>query len=192
VDNVLDWHRRALDEFGRRVHAVADDQWVCQTPCTDWQVRALVNHLVVEQLWVPAMLDGATIGEVGDRFDGDQLGDDPVAAWDVAAKAAADAFAADGALDRTVHLSYGDRPAREYCLEMTFDLIVHAWDLARAIGADEQLDAELVEMAYAQVEPQVDAMAASGLFAEPVPVPDDADPQTRLIAITGRDPDAAP
>ncbi len=190
MDNVLDWHRRALDEFGRRVHAVADDQWVCRTPCTDWQVRALVNHLVVEQLWVPAMLDGATVAEVGDRYEGDQLGEDPVAAWDVAAKTAADAFAVDGALDRTVHLSYGDRPAREYCLEMTFDLIVHAWDLARAIGADEQLDPELVELAYAQVEPQVDTLAASGLFAEPVPVPDDADQQTRLIAITGRDPEA--
>jgi uncharacterized protein (TIGR03086 family) len=188
MDDVLDFHRRALDEFGRRVHAIRRDQWVCATPCTDWSVRQLVNHLAVEQLWVPPLLDGASIEQVGHRFDGDQLGDDPIAMWDRAAAAAHAAFAADGALDRIVHLSYGDRPAREYCQEMIFDLVVHAWDLARAIGGDPHLDPALVEEVYAKVEPVADSLAGSGLFAEPVPVPETADRQTRLIAATGRDP----
>jgi uncharacterized protein (TIGR03086 family) len=180
--------RQALDGFGRRVHAVRDDQWADPTPCTEWDVRAVVNHLVVEHLWVPPLLAGQTVAEVGDRFDGDQLGADPVAAWDAAAADSTAAFAADGALDRTVHLSYGERPARDYCREMVLDLAVHGWDLARAIGADERIDPDLVTTAYEHLAPVASLWQGAGIFAAPIPVPDDADPQTRLLALTGRQP----
>jgi uncharacterized protein (TIGR03086 family) len=188
MDKTLEWHGRALEEFGRRVHQVRPDQWSCATPCSDWQVRGLVNHLVVEQLWVPPLMAGQTVGEVGDRLDGDQLGDDPVRAWDEAAAAAHAAFAADGAMEATVHLSYADRPGREYCMEMIFDAVVHAWDLARALEVDEKLDPELVEQVYAMAESQGDVLVGSGLFGAAVPVPDGADQQTRLIGLTGRTP----
>jgi uncharacterized protein (TIGR03086 family) len=186
--DVLTLFHRALDDFGRRVHSIGDDQWTAPTPCTQWDVRALVNHLAVEHLWVPPLLAGQTVADVGDRFAGDQLGDKPVAAWDEAAAGSTAAFAADGALDRTVHLSYGDRPARDYCREMVLDLAVHGWDLARAIGADEHIDAELVGLAYEHLAPIVHQWQDVGIFAAPVPVPDDADPQTRLLALTGRHP----
>jgi uncharacterized protein (TIGR03086 family) len=188
VSTLLELHDRAFSEFGRRVHAVAPDQWSAATPCTDWSVRDLVNHLTGEQLWVPPLLGGATVEQVGSRFDGDVLGADPVSAWDSAANAARAAFAEPGAMDRMVHLSYGDRPAEHYLAELTADLVVHAWDLARAIGADETLDPELVERVLADAEPQSGSLAASGLFDPPVPVPADADPQTRLIALFGRTP----
>jgi uncharacterized protein (TIGR03086 family) len=186
--DVLDLHRRALAEFGRRVHAVRPDQWGCPTPCQDWEVRELVNHLVVEQLWVPPLLAGRTVAEVGSAFDGDQLGRDPVAAWDAAAEAATAALTGDGALGRTVHLSYADRPGEEYARELLFDLVVHTWDLARAIEGDEKIDPDLVEAVYSRIEPEVGSLAASGLFDPPVPVPPDSDEQTRLIAATGRKP----
>jgi uncharacterized protein (TIGR03086 family) len=188
MDKTLEWYGRALEEFGKRVHLVKPDQWGCPTPCSDWQVRQLVNHLVVEQLWVPPLVAGQTIADVGNRFDGDQLGDDPVQAWDDASAAAYAAFAEDGAMDRAVHLSYADRPGREYCMEMLFDAVVHSWDLARAIGVDEKLDPELVEQVYAKAETDAEVLAASGLFAAPVPVAENADRQTRLIGITGRQP----
>ena len=187
-DDVVDLHRRALAEFGRRVHAVRSDQWGCPTPCKDWEVRELVNHLLVEQLWVPPLLAGQTVGEVGSAFDGDQLGTDPVASWDAAAAAAHESLAAEGALGRTVHLSYADRPGEEYARELLFDLVVHTWDLARAIEGDEKIDPSLVDAVYSRIEPEVDSLAASGLFDPPVPVPADADEQTRLIAATGRQP----
>jgi uncharacterized protein (TIGR03086 family) len=188
ADDVLDLHRRALAEFGQRVHAVRTDQWGCPTPCKEWEVRNLVNHLVSEQLWVPPLLAGKRIGDLGDGFAaGDVLGSDPAAAWDAAAAAARAAFAEAGALERTVHLSYADRPADEYAREMIFDLVVHSWDLARGISADETVDPDLVESVYAQIEPDTD-LASSGLFDEPVPVPADSDEQTKLIAFTGRKP----
>src|SRR5712691_6871143 len=144
ADVMLDRYERGLAQFGHRLHQVRSDQWSLATPCSDWDVRALVDHVAVEQLWVPALLAGQTVADVGDRFEGDQLGADPVGTWDRAAAAAGQAFGAPGALDRTVHLSYGDSPVRHYCREMTFDLVVHAWDLAMAAGLDTRLDPDLV------------------------------------------------
>ena len=86
-----------------------------------------------------------------------------------------------------MHLSYADRPGEEYAREMIFDLVVHSWDLARGISVDESLDPGLVEAVYSSIEPDTD-LAATGLFDQPVPVPADADEQTRLIAFTGRRP----
>ncbi|MDH2424097.1 TIGR03086 family metal-binding protein [Sphaerisporangium sp. TRM90804] len=181
-DRTLELHAIAMDEFGLRVAMVGAEQWKAPTPCADWDVRALVNHLLVEQLWVPSLLEGATVEEVGDRFDGDRLGEDPVASWTEAATAAHAAFAAPGALDREVTLSYGRTPARRYCMEMAADLAVHAWDLARALGVDERVDAGLMAAAYDSLAPY----AGSDIFGPPVPVPQDADPQTRTLAVTGR------
>ena len=71
---------------------------------------------------------------------------------------------------------------------MVADLVIHAWDLACGIGADATLDPELVNRVLTATEPHADSLAASSMFAERVPVPDDADPQTRLIAMFGRTP----
>ncbi|MEV7194758.1 TIGR03086 family metal-binding protein [Streptomyces sp. NPDC093510] len=179
-------HGEALSFFTDRVHAVRADQWDGPTPCTDWTVHDLVNHLASEQLWVPPLLDGATMESVGDAFDGDMLGPDPVASWDTAAEAAGAAFREPGALDRTVHLSSGDSSAAFYCGQMTVDLVVHAWDLSRAIGADETLPEGLVDFAAREVAPYADELEKSGLFAAAVEPPPGADAQTRLLNLMGR------
>jgi uncharacterized protein (TIGR03086 family) len=179
----------AHDLFGSRVHAVRDEQWEAGTPCAEWTVRDLVNHLVSEQLWVPPLVrDGCMIEEVGDTFDGDMLGSDPAASWDTAAHAAHEAFAAPSALHRTVHLSYGDTPAANYCAQMVADLVVHSWDLARAIGAEERLPDGLLQFTVREVTPYAAELAKSGLFAEPVEPPPGADVQTKLLCLLGRRP----
>ncbi|MBM7173393.1 TIGR03086 family protein [Streptomyces sp. G44] len=184
---VLARHGEALDLFTERVHAVRGDQWDAPTPCTDWTVRDLVNHLTAEQLWVPPLLrDGATVDSVGDSFDGDMLGPDPVASWDTAAAAARAAFREPGALDRAVHLSFGETPATFYCGQMTTDLVVHAWDLSRAIGADETLPDALVEFAVGEISPYAAELEKSGLFDPPVPPPPGADAKTELLCLVGR------
>ncbi|WP_354638843.1 TIGR03086 family metal-binding protein [Kitasatospora camelliae] len=187
---LLRLHAEALDTFGRHVRAVTPGQWDDPTPCTDWTVRDLVNHLAAEQLWVPEMLAGRTVAEVGDRFDGDVLGEDPVALWTAAAEAARAGFAEPEALERTVRLSYGPRSAAGYCREMTVDAIIHAWDLAQGIGADARMPEAAARWALAEVTPYADALPSSGLFAPAVPVAEDADPQTRLLGLVGRDASA--
>ncbi|MFG2714623.1 TIGR03086 family metal-binding protein [Streptomyces goshikiensis] len=186
-DTLLEQHAAALRLFGERVRAVGDDQWDLPTPCTEWSVRALVNHVTGEQRWIPPLVgEGRTVEDVGDSLTGDLLGDDPVAAWERAAAAARAAFDEPGALDRTVRLSYGPALGRAYCSELTADCVVHAWDLARAIGAEGRLPDGLVEFSIKEVMPYADGLAAGGLFAAPLDVPAGADAQTRLLAMVGR------
>ncbi len=185
--DLVEQHRRAMAEFDRRVQQLTEDRWHVDTPCEEWDARTLVNHLVVEQLWVPHLLSGATLEQVGDRFDGDQLGDDPVGAWTRAAGPAREAVGTAGALDRTVHTSMGELPASEYVTQLTMDLAIHAWDLARALEIDDTLDAELVGELHRVWAPRADELSGSGLFAPAIEVGADADPQTRLLAELGRD-----
>ncbi|HET9443874.1 MAG TPA: TIGR03086 family metal-binding protein [Acidimicrobiales bacterium] len=184
--DLTELHRRATEEFAARVRAVADDQWHLPTPCADWDVRALVNHLVYENRWAVPLLEGRTLEEVGDRFEGDLLGDDPVAAWAEASAAALGAAGRPGALEGTVHLSYGDVPAGGYLTQLSADHVIHAWDLARAIGADERLDPELVDFALPGTEADAEMARGAGIFGPAVEIGADADPQTRLLAVTGR------
>ncbi|MFD0277917.1 TIGR03086 family metal-binding protein [Kitasatospora sp. NPDC127111] len=178
-------YAEALAAFGERVRLVKPAQWDAPTPCADWSVRDLVNHLTAEQLWVPELLKGSTVSEVGSRFDGDVLGSDPAAAWTVAAEAARTAFEVPGATELTVHLSFGDVSGQYYLDQLTADAVVHTWDLAEGIGRRARLPAGLVEFALGEYAGYGD-LSGSGLFDPPLPVPDDASPQTRLLALTGR------
>ena len=183
---LIEQYDHALAEFGSRVELVGDAQWSDPTPCTDWDVRTLVAHVVDETRWAPYLLSGGAVAEAGDRFSGDPLGGDPKVAWREAAAAARAAFAADGALDQTVSVSSGEMGARDYLWEMTVDATVHAWDLARGIGADDRLEPELVRRIHAEREKDTDGLAGSGLFAEPVQVAAHADLQARMLGLMGR------
>lgn len=177
---------RSVDEFDRRVAAIGDDQWTNATPCSEWDVRALVNHVTSEAMWAPHLLAGKTIEEAGDAFDGDVLGNDPQGAWSIAAKEEREAVQEDGVTERTVHLSRGPTPAQVYLGELFSDHVIHSWDLARGIGADETIDAELVDILYDLSAPMEDRLKASGVFGGKVEPPEDADTQTKLLAVFGR------
>jgi uncharacterized protein (TIGR03086 family) len=186
VSTLLEQYEHALNEFGSRVEQVRDDQWDNRTPCTEWDVRTLIAHVVDEQRWAPYLLAGGTVEDAGDRFAGDPLGADGKAAWREASADARAAFEAEGALDNPVSVSSGETSARDYLWQMTVDAAVHAWDLARGIGADDQLDHELVRRIQRESEKDADELAASGLFGEPVSVPAGADLQTRMLGMFGR------
>ena len=181
---LLHAHRRAMTEFDSRVRQIRADQWDNATPCADWSVHDLLQHLVAEQLWAPWLLRGATLDEVGDRFEGDVLGSYPVEAWIEASAQAREAW--DHASISEVNVTGGVIPTEDYGWQMTLDLTVHAWDLASGIDADRALDPELVAAVHTVFAPQVPAWQDIGIFDPPLPVPDDADEQTRLLALLGR------
>ena len=186
MPEVFEMFERATARFGALVHAIDATQWGAPTACAQWDVRELVNHVAVEQLWVPPLVDGKTVSDVGDSLEGDQLGGDPVAAWDAARAASVASLGAAGALDGTVALSRGPMPTADYAWEMTTDALVHSWDLARGIGGDETLDDDIVVAVYERVLPHVPTLQESGMFDAPIVVPDDASPQTKLLAAMGR------
>src|SRR3954462_3168448 len=144
MDDVLELHRQAARHFGARVLDVGADQWHRPTPCSDWDVHALVNHLVYENRWAVDLVAGKTVEEVGDRYEGDLLGDDPVSAWHESLAAARDALDAPGVLDRAGPLPGGDKPAGGYLTALVPAFPTHGWPLSRAPGADETIDPELV------------------------------------------------
>lgn len=182
---LLELFQRAQAQFTDRVDAVAPDQWEDEA-LPGWTVADLVAHLVTEALWVPPLLAGEPVAE--GRFPdatSDLLGDDPFTGWESAADDALSAFAEDDALVRTVHLSRGPTPATEYILEMTADLTVHTWDLARATDGDTELDGELLTAALVYAD-RLPEDGIPGIIDPPLDVPPSADPQTRLLARFGR------
>jgi uncharacterized protein (TIGR03086 family) len=181
-------YRRSLTEFTDRAPLVRPDQWTAPTPCSEWTVRELVNHVVNEDRWTVPLVGGATIADVGDRFDGDLLGDDPVGTAIDAAKQADAAFSEPGAADRTVQLSFGETPVEEYLMQLLADHLVHAWDLAAAIGADRRLDSDTVRVCAGWFAQREDMYRQGGAIGPRVDVPADADEQDRLIAAFGRNP----
>ena len=177
--------RRASDGFMQRLNGISPSQWSAATPCTEWDVRALVNHVGGEWLWVSELMSGKTIADVGDRLDGDVLGDDPVTRVSGARSAACAAFEQPDAAARTVHLSFGETPAMDYARQMAVDGVIHTWDLARAIGAYEVLDPELVDYAYAEMLQTAELWRSGGAFG-PASEPDGDSTQAKLLALTGR------
>jgi len=183
--DVVTQYRKAVDGWRTRLDAIDLDRLGDPTPCDDWTVHDLVNHVVGEELWTSPLMDGRTIDEVGSRFDGDLLGDDPLTA---ARAAAAEALAAlSGPLEgRKVHLSYGDEDAEEYIRQLIADHLIHSWDLAVAIGADAQLDRDVVDEVaiwYADREELYRSAGAVGPRVE-----GGGDAQSDLLAASGRRP----
>lgn len=182
--DVVTLHRRTVDYWESVLAGVRDDQWTVATPCVDWTVRDLVNHVVGEELWAVPLIHGSTIAEVGDRFDGDVLGEDPVA---VGHQAATQATAV---LDEVkpglkVHLSYGDEDLEEYLRQLAADHLIHGWDLAVATGGQSRLDPELVAEVATWFADREENLRAAGLIGPPLEPT--GDPQTDLLAAYGRD-----
>jgi uncharacterized protein (TIGR03086 family) len=171
------------------VERVSAGQWSASTPCSEWDVTALVDHLIDEQVWVPPLMEGHDLATSGSIVDSVKrsLDGDRAAAWDAAALASSRAFGEPGALERQVALSRGATPATEYLGEMIIDVVVHAWDLGTAIGYTDPLPDDLVQFALTGIEAAGD-LSATGMFHVAVPVPDDAPAEDKLIALTGRHP----
>jgi uncharacterized protein (TIGR03086 family) len=183
------------------VHGIRTDQWSMTMPpefltrVSDHRptLREVVNYHAYDDAWVPEMLAGRTMDEIGrDAHQGNLLGDSPdghagyFAAYVEQACAAAQAVED---LDGTVHLSYGDYPVREYFWQITNFRGLRAHDIALAVGQDTDLPPELVQGIWEQVLPKAEEWRSYGVFPEAVPVPENAPLQDRLLGLTGRRPD---
>ena len=184
-------YRRSV-EFWKGTVESASGAWSAPTPCTDWNVRALVNHVVGEDRWTKPLVDGRTIAEVGEAFDGDLLGEDPksfaIAAADEALTAVAERLPAGG----KVHLSYGEESIEEYISQLAADHLIHGWDLAAATGQQRDLDPELVAEVAAWFRNREDIYRSSGAIAARPESASAGDPQADLLIAFGRTPDWTP
>nr|WP_269810534.1 TIGR03086 family metal-binding protein [Kineosporia rhizophila] len=174
----------AIDRFDTRVQAVAQDRWDNPTPCSEWSVRRLVNHLVSEHFWAPHILAHESLAQVGDRYEGDLVGTDPAGVWKQAAQVSREAWLSTD-LSGTVELSFGTVPADIYAGQMFVDLTVHEWDLARGSGQDETLDPQAVGICLGFARQHLAAFEGTGIFAPSIPTTS-TDPTVQLMSLLGR------
>jgi ketosteroid isomerase-like protein len=140
-------------------------------------------------VWAVPLLDGSTIEVVGSQFDGDLLGSEPLDVIESAADAAYRSVA-DTPVERTVHLSFGDFPAQVYMEQLFADHLIHAWDLAVAIGAAFEPDPDLVEACSTWFADQEDGYRAAGAIGQRTGEPGDG--FAGLLVRFGRDPAWSP
>lgn len=189
ADDLVELHGRSGRRFAELVDGVRPDQWRDGTPCSEWDVRTLAHHLLYEQRWVPPLCAGQTVAEVGERFEGDLLGEDASAWPDLLAFSIDEAHAAvarPGVLDQTVHLSFGDFPGQEYVTELIGDLAVHGWDLARATGQNDAIDPGAVALLLPWAQSHAGFLTESGMFGSRIDISPDAPDDVRLLALLGR------
>jgi uncharacterized protein (TIGR03086 family) len=181
-----DEHREIAGAFTDRVVGTTD--WDVPAPVGGWLARDVVRHLVE---WFPAFLEGGT----GITLPtGPSVDDDPVGAWkthSVAVQELLDDPATAEKMLSNPHI--GEMPLEQAISRIyTSDVFMHTWDLARATGQDDRLDADRCQMMFEGMQPMDEMLRASGQYGPRVAVPDDADPQTKLLGFIGRDPEWKP
>jgi uncharacterized protein (TIGR03086 family) len=185
-------HLELLDLAGQRfvdVMTHVDDEWNQPTPCDEWDVGQLVDHVIGGNWFTIEVLGGASARDAMAAAKGGFAAmTDRHLALTESITAQAAAFRRPGALTRICHHVAGDLPGSVVLGFRLTDVTVHGWDLARAIGADDTIPPPLVNAVWADVSATADQVAASGLFGDGPSrhLPAGADLQTRLLDATGR------
>ncbi len=184
----VDLLARAIEQGEAVVAGIRPDLAELPTPCPAWDVRGLVNHMVLDLRHFDERVRGEPRSE-----DGDVLGEDWAESYRAAAGALLQAWRADGALDRTIEAQNGKMPARWFLGQHLLDIAVHDWDLAVATGQSAELDPDVARAALAwakeNIKPEFRGEEGTGKsFGVEVPVPEDAPVYERLVGFMGRDP----
>jgi uncharacterized protein (TIGR03086 family) len=185
TDDVMALFRRAAAVTDSVIAAIRPEQLHNATPCTEWDVRALLNHVVTGNLLFVALATGAPRP---DRTQ-DHLGEDYLGAFRDSVRRLTEAFEAPGFIDRTVPTPFGEGSGRVLVGMRFNEMIVHSWDLARATGQPTDFDPELAEqsLAWFRGAPMLSgARGPAGPFGEEQPAPESGTAADRLAAFVGR------
>ncbi|HME77668.1 MAG TPA: maleylpyruvate isomerase family mycothiol-dependent enzyme [Mycobacterium sp.] len=189
ADGVGERHLAVCRRFGESVRA-AIGKWERASPCDAWDARGVLEHVI-------GFHDVLLLRPLG--LKPDRPRDDPQTRWELTYAALEKAFEPDRRLfERVVDIPelQGNpavrRDARAMMPNLTRDVLVHTWDLARAVGADDRLDAGWCEQFYAALPSDLQALSPAGMFDAPVAVADHSDVQSKLLARLGRNPDWRP
>jgi uncharacterized protein (TIGR03086 family) len=183
-----------LVTVSRQFRAVAAmigaDQWELPTPCPDWNVTELLGHVIAGSQMSAALAHGADRVQAIDVLSTEFIGDDPIAALDDALALQEQALVDSAVDERICQHPAGDMPGAQLRSFRIGDLLVHQWDLARATGGDETLDADVVQIVWDDISPMAPVIAQLGVFGDGPSgtVPADAPLHERLLDLMGRRP----
>lgn len=180
MTDVQERYRRVAKGFDAAVHAMTPEKWEAQSPCEQWKARDVVAHVVGGHRRAIAGVRGGAPAPLG-------AGEDPKRAWEEVSRAVDEISGDPEALAREIDGPFGKMPAGEIIGRfVTMDLLVHTWDLARAVGADERLDEETARGALQVLEPMDAVIRQPNVFGPRLEPPPGADVQTRLLYFLGR------
>jgi uncharacterized protein (TIGR03086 family) len=181
LDNFL----RTLDLTSTIVKGIRADQWKNATPCDEWNLSVLVNHITGENHWLAAIFSGETIQTVGDKFDGDLVGDDPIAAY-VASVELAKASITPAVLEARHDVSIGDISGYDYVSQLFMDQLVHGWDAMMGSRQVVALDDGLVTAAIPVAQEMVAYVGPGSVFGTTLELGSDAANVEMLLGTVGR------
>jgi len=144
----------------------------------------LANH-AKDEAWVPDVIAGKTMEQVGDTWTGDLLGDEPIGIYDKLNDLAAAAVSKPIADGQVAHLSYGDFPVAEFLEHTSYYRGFQAPLIAKVAGIRFAMSDDLVDMLWASVEPNIDQLRAIHVFGPPIEVPDGSNREALLLGMTG-------
>lgn len=190
VDNAiqLDQLARSFAAVGSLIDAIQPGQWSAPTPCLDWTVHRLVEHVVGKNLVFAAVLAEQPLPQRGGGMPSGQF----ASAYRESAAVLLDAFGRPGVLDRVYQGPLGGASGAERLKIRMYDLLAHGWDLAQALGRPADLPADAAEesLAFARADGRA-VQPGGGCFGPARPVADAAPALDRLVAFLGRDVPAA-
>jgi len=177
----------AMDSCLNTVKGVDTGAWDTNA-MGEWSTKDVVNHVTYEALWVKDLFEGQTIEQVGSKYDGDVVGDDPVGAFANSIAAAKTVVSQPGAMESTTYLSGGPTPGGEYAMQLFQDFLIHGWDVAVGSGQDRTLDTHFLECCLPVAELTREIYAESGAVGDNQAVSADAGLQDRVLSLLGRTP----
>ncbi|GAA4605668.1 uncharacterized protein (TIGR03086 family) [Actinoplanes octamycinicus] len=177
---------RSIIDAAAVVHGVEPDQLDGPTPCAEWDVRALTNHLL--QVTSALHLAGVRRSVPEDVWARDLIGEGWAERFDDEGRAAAAAWGRAGAWDGTVVMAGAAVPAPMIAMMFVSDLAIHGWDLARATGQDYRCDDQVAEATHRFLTDMGEQGRQMGIYAAPVDVAGHAAAFERALALSGRDP----
>ena len=180
MTEIQDRYRQVSNAFDSAVRSVTPDKWDTQSPCEQWRARDVVAHVVEGHRGVIAAVRGGDSVPLG-------TDDDPKEAWEEASRAIAEITEDPVAVAKEIDGPTGRMPAGEIIGRfMTMDLLVHTWDLARTVGADERLNEDFVREAYEALKPMDAMIRQPNVFGPKLEPPPGADLQTEFLYFLGR------
>lgn len=187
--NPIELYEAAVQQMLPTITGVKVDQLSASTPCSEWNVQALINHNLRVQAFVNTVLNGAP-GDPGQMFTvAEPLPTEGAEAVYTANTNAVLATAKSMNLETTVQSPFGPMPAGNFLMIPMGDLVIHKWDLAKATGQNTTMDSGLAEVCLNVLQHAFESgRPGPEFFAPDVNVPASASVQDRLLGISGRQP----
>jgi uncharacterized protein (TIGR03086 family) len=178
----------AQREFDRVLRQVGDDQWGLPTPCSEWSVRDVANHVLGANYYFVALMQGASKDDALEMLSQDFLRPDPVSAFEVQRPKVRETFHAPGALERIGHHVVADMTGAQLLRGAVSETAMHTWDIIRATSIEPSLDPGLAEVALGIFQQLAPVLEAHGFTAPSIDIGADAPVQLRMAALVGRKP----